>query len=202
MCWSKISNLFGKRKSATTPKEMTVTTGSTPSITTSPVTTAPPASPPTGLPHPEEKPDYSHNIENTVFLDVLNKWFEIYNVPEQYRGFWQDRIAVTVTVEISYPAGTWDQDGVRHLAVRPEWLNPGVIAHEQAHNSYALLTDSQKAEFSSVYNPLKDTDSFIKLLYSKNTYGLSNDIEGHAEVYRYLGEKMPEQLKKYYPKLF
>jgi hypothetical protein len=181
---------------------MTVTTDSRPSTTVLPTTVAPPASPPTGLPHPEEKPDYSRNLENTSFISVMDKWFEIYSVPEQYRGFWQDRIAATVTVEISYPAGTWDQDGIRHLAVRPEWLNPGVIAHEQAHNSYALLTGSQKTEFSSIYSHLKETDSLIKLLYSINTYGLSNEIEGHAEVYRYLGEKMPEQLKKYYPKLF
>jgi len=40
------------------------------------------------------------------------------------------------------------------------------------------------------------------LLYAKNPYGLTNDIEGHAEVYRYIGEKMPEQLKRYYPMLF
>ena len=41
-----------------------------------------------------------------------------------------------------------------------------------------------------------------KLLFSRNTYGLTNDIEGHAEVYRYIGQQMPEQLKQYYPRLF
>jgi hypothetical protein len=88
------------------------------------------------------------------------------------------------------------------MVIKPKWLNPGVIAHEQAHNSYALLTPAQKASFSTVYTPLKNTDPLIKLLYSKNAYGLTNDIEGHAEVYRYLGRQMPQQLVPYYPQLF
>ena len=167
-----------------------------------PVVAAPASTPALEIPHPEEQPDYSRNIHNISFPEVLHKWFTIYQVPEQYRTFWQHMIAVSVRTDISYPAGTWEQDGIRHLAVRPEWLNPGVIAHEQAHNSYALLTARQKADFSAVYGPLKVTSPLIKLLYSKNTYGLTNDIEGHAEVYRYLGEKMPAQLKPYYPKLF
>ena len=200
MCWSKLSNLFRRKKSATDSIKTIVT--HTNSISETSSTTAALVQPATVLPHPEEKPDYSKNLNNTSFTEMLNKWFETYGVPEQSREFWRNQIAVTITVDIPYPAGTWDENGIRHLAVRPEWLNPGVIAHEQAHNSYALLTDSQKTEFSSIYNVLKDTDSLIKLLYSINTYGLSNDIEGHAEVYRYLGEKMPEPLKKYYPKLF
>lgn len=156
----------------------------------------------TGLPHPEEKPDYSQTIENTSFADMQDKWFEVYNVPLQYRQYWRDKIIANVTNSIAYPAGTWEQNGLRHLSVKPEWLNPGVIAHEQAHNSYALLTAEQKKEFSRVYNLLKNTDPLIKLLYSKNPYGLTNDIEGHAEVYRYIGEKMPRELKIYYPMLF
>ena len=159
-------------------------------------------SPVSGLPHPEEKPDYSHNLSNTSFADVQNKWFEVYSVPMQYRQYWRDKIVATVTNNIAYPAGTWEQNGVRHLAVKPEWLNPGVIAHEQANNSYALLTAEQKKGFSETYSSLKNTDPLIRLLYSKNPYGLTNDIEGHAEVYRYLAEQMPQQLKRYYPKLF
>jgi hypothetical protein len=65
-----------------------------------------------------------------------------------------------------------------------------------------LLTPAMKANFSAVYTTLKNTDPLIRLLYSQNTYGLTNDVEGHAELYRYLGEKMPEQLKQFYPKMF
>ena len=100
------------------------------------------------------------------------------------------------------PAGTWEAGGKRHLAVKPPWLNPGVVAHEQAHNSHALLDANQKNDFAALYVPLKSTDPLITLLYSKNRYGLSSDIEGHAEVYRYIGQQMPVQMKPYYPLLF
>jgi hypothetical protein len=49
---------------------------------------------------------------------------------------------------------------------------------------------------------LKSTDPLIKQLYSINTYGLGSDVEGHAEVYRYIGQQMPAQLKPFYPMLF
>ncbi len=88
------------------------------------------------------------------------------------------------------------------MAIQPKWLNPGVIAHEAAHYCYDLLSTSQIADFSTIYRALKDSDPLIRLLYSRNTYGLTNDIEGHAEVYRYIGQQMPIQLKPYYPKLF
>ena len=97
---------------------------------------------------------------------------------------------------------TWSADGKRHLAIKPGWLNPGVVAHEQAHNSYAFLNPTQKSAFSSLHTSLKSTDPLIKQLYSINTYGLSSDVEGHAEVYRYIGQQMPAQLKPFYPMLF
>jgi len=154
------------------------------------------------IPHPEEPPDYSQTTENVDLLAVMQSWFEEWRVPDDHHDFWLNQIAIELRADLPYPASTWEENGVRHLAVRPEWLNPGVIAHEQAHNSYALLSDEQKSEFSAVYTPLKDTAPLIKLLYSVNTYGLTSDIEGHAEVYRYLGEKMPAELKPFYPGLF
>jgi hypothetical protein len=56
--------------------------------------------------------------------------------------------------------------------------------------------------FASLYTTLKASDPLIRLLYSRNTYGLTSDIEGHAEVYRYAGQQMPGQLKQFYPMLF
>ncbi len=153
------------------------------------------------LPHPEELPDYRQTLENVSIAETVAKWFKNWAVPQAYWDFWQNKIAIEVTESIMTPAQTWEKDGIRHLDVRPEWLNPGVIAHEQAHNSYALLTDEQRVQFSEVYTPLKTADKLIKLLYSINPYGLTNDVEGHAEVYRYLAEKMPEVLKQFYRRL-
>lgn len=154
------------------------------------------------IPHPEQPPDYTKTMENTIYEDVLRQWFEEYKVPEKHQPYWYDKIVAEITMSIMYPAGTWEENGVRHLAVRPEWLNPGVIAHEQAHNSYALLNEDQKNSFTFLFTYLKDTDPLIKFLFSKNSYGLQNVVEGHAEVYRYLGEQMPLALKQYYPNLY
>jgi hypothetical protein len=188
MCIDKILSLFKKKNIAA------------PSAKPEPVAELTPGR--LSIPYPEEPPDYSKTIDNTDLDSALDMWEIVYNVPEIYREFWETKIAIKLDANLPYPAGTYTLDGIRHLTIRPEWVNPGVIAHEQAHNSYALLSEEQKSEFSREYTPLKTTDPLIVLLYSKNSYGLTNDIEGHAEVYRYLGEKMPEVLKKYYPKLF
>ncbi len=157
---------------------------------------------PLKLPYPEEPPDYNQTI-NTVDIGwVIDCWLFGYYVPPEHWNYWRTMIDIKIDTTINYSAGVWEEGGMRHMRVRPEWLNPGVIAHEQAHNSYALLNDMDKQFFNVAYTPLKTTDPLIKLLYSKNAYGLTNDIEGHAEVYRYIGYKMPEVLKQYYPKLF
>ncbi len=157
---------------------------------------------PLSITHPEEPPDYNQTMDNTSLDAVLNEWAIKYNVPEIHRDYWKTKIVMTLDASLPYPAATYEQGGVRHLTIRPEWVNPGVIAHEQAHNSYSLLTDLEKVEFSAAYTPLKTTDPLIVYLYSINAYGQTNDIEGHAEVYRYLGEEMPGVLKRFYPKLF
>jgi len=157
---------------------------------------------PLTIPHPEEVPDSSKTVDNTDLDSALEEWEKNYNVPGIYRDYWKTKIVMTLDANLPYPAATYELDGIRHLTIRPEWVNPGVIAHEQAHNSYSLLTEEQKVEFSVIYTPIKTADPLIAFLYSRNSYGLTNDIEGHAEVYRYIGEEMPEVLKKYYPKLF
>ena len=168
---------------------------------------------PLAILHPEEPVNRAATLANTSIYTMLEKWFTDWDVPVQYRDYW--KTAIDIQVYETYPpslikmglrqdtpAATWDAGGKRHLAVKPAWLNPGVIAHEQSHNSYALLTASEKAAFSAAYGPLKTADPLIRLLYLKNRYGLTNDIEGHAEVYRYLGREMPPQLKAFYPRLF
>ncbi len=155
------------------------------------------------LPHPEEAPDYSQTLENVNIDAVITKWLMDWQVPAEYWDYWRTAIVVTLRTDIDYPAQTYDgADGKRHLEIQPAWLSAGVLAHEQAHNSYALLTESQRYEFAAAYGKVKTSDPLIKVLYSQNAYGLTSDVEGHAEVYRYLGQSMPESLKRFYPKLF
>ena len=171
---------------------------------------SPVTSQPLAIPHPEEPMNPAATLANTDVTVIMTKWLRDWGVPPQHWDYWKTAIDMQVYevypgslgMRQDTPAGTWEAGGKRHLAIKPQWLNPGVIAHEQAHNSYALLDASEKTAFSSVYATVKNTDSLIRLLYSRNTYGLSNDIEGHAEVYRYIGQWMPTQLKRYYPMLF
>jgi hypothetical protein len=165
------------------------------------------------LPHPEEPMNSAATLANTDATVVIAKWLQDWAVPAPYWEYWKTAIDIQVYdvyppaitamgIRQDTPAGTWEAGGKRHMAIKPPWLNPGVIAHEQAHNSYAILPGSQKTAFAAAYVALKNTDPLIRLLYSINKYGLTNDIEGHAEVYRYIGQHMPADLKQYYPALF
>jgi hypothetical protein len=191
MCFKKILKLFKRQN-----PEKTSAAGSVPAEIPVPETK------PLTIPHPEEAADYSQTVENTNLSSAVEQWEEKYNVPEKFRVYWKTRIAIKLDANLSAPAVTYESQGIRQLSIRPEWVNPGVIAHEQAHNSYALLTKKQKAQFSTDYRRLKTSDSLIVFLFSRNPYGLTSDVEGHAEVYRFLCEEMPEGLKQYYPRLF
>jgi len=153
------------------------------------------------IPYPEEPFNPDATIDNVDVEWVVFEWSFNYNVPSEYVDYWDEHLTIVLKPDLPYPAGCWDGGHVRYIEAQPGYLNPGVIAHEQAHNSYALLTEGQKAAFNHKYMTLKDTDRLISHLFSINTYGLSNAIEGHAEIYRYLGSKMPEELYPFYPKL-
>jgi hypothetical protein len=180
-----------------------------------PLTPTPPAKTPEPffIPHAEEPMNPVATLANTDPIVILNKWLTDWETPAQYWDYWKQAINIRIYaiypadilamgIKQDTPAATWEDGGKRQMVIKPQWLNPGVIAHEQAHNSYALLNPSQKSAFASVFTSLKDTDPLMKFLFSKNAYGLTNDIEGHAEVYRYIGQYMSTRLKPFYPQLF
>ena len=145
------------------------------------------------LPYPEE-PKGSSLI--TDIGPVIEAWLKNYRVPVDYWSYWKG-VKIILTTEVEYADCCSEQ-----IRVNPYWANPGVLAHEAAHRSYSFLTEAQKQDFAEAHDQLKKTSDKIILLYSINPYGLKNQVEGHAEVYRYWGDKMPEELKVYYPKLF
>ena len=153
---------------------------------------------PQTLPHPYEEPDFTRDMGNTSIADVMEKWMVEWEVSDP--EFWVIEADIRLSLEYTVPGVTFSSD--RKILLRPEWANAGTLAHEACHISYALLTDAQKSKFSAIYTPLKYTDPLIKLLYSQNQYGLTNDIEAHAEIGRYLGRAMPSELHCFYPKLF
>lgn len=196
MCWDKIVSIFRKKPSEIAPEPIPV------------------LYPPLTIPFPEEAENPLQTIANTNAEVILWEWLVNYDVPQEHWEYWKTKIDIQVVERFSdlgwtlasdldskIPAVSWEEGG-RHLAIKPTWLNPGVIAHEQAHNSYALLSTVEKREFVIVHSSVL-TDPLVELLYrtKRPTWG-DFDVEGHAEIYRYLGGQMPEVLKKYYPKLF
>lgn len=158
-----------------------------------------PAPSPATLPHEPEPRVESRTIAGVNINDVRESWFAGWNVPEEFRPYWrQFNIIVSLQYGPDVPAATSAETDT--MWIRPEWANPGVIAHELAHESYSLLSDGEKAAFSAELENLKN-DSRLVLLYSRIPYAKANVIEAHAEIYRYLGQQMPETLKKYYPKM-
>lgn len=167
------------------------------------------------LPHPEEPKDPSQTAANVNVATIIAEWMINWQVPQENWPFWRDKVSIELVPGLQVPvlingwyqlkdvpAAAYDNgNGTRTIKIRPEWLNKGVIAHENAHNSYFYLTPEQKDAFAVDFDAHK-TDPLPAYLFSINAYGLSSYIEGHAELYRYLGDQMPEALKKYYPKLF
>ena len=156
---------------------------------------------PPKIPFPEEPMHPLATVGTVSVMEVLNRWMSDYEVPLPHRSWWLSKIVIMLDPELAYPACTWEENSVRYMKVRPEWLNPGVIAHEQAHNSYALLTEQLKLDFAATFETEKYSSRLLKVLFKTNTYGLTSAVEGHAEVYRYCGQSMPVALKPYYPKL-
>ena len=145
-----------------------------------------------------------------IFAGGYFPQFHLIVLLEYKKTLFDEASEITFFVELNdkipYSAGTWKAAGIRHLQVRPEWCNAGVLAHEQAHCSYALLTEDEKLLFETAYNNAQP-HPFIVLLHRVNTYmnqtdKLGRHVEGHAELYRYIGlEKLPVTLKRFYPKL-
>lgn len=162
------------------------------------------------IPYPEEAPDHSVTVGSVNTALVLTDWLDAYMVPDEYRDYWESSGA-DVKFIADIPAGRFtlnrgvagsyeDGDGRRHIVIEPPWFNKGVLAHEQAHHSFGLLDNEQKAAWSLACSATKMKHP-VKTLFSKKPYGLTNNVEAHADIYRYLGPKMPKNLMQFYPKL-
>ena len=147
------------------------------------------------LPYPEEPPDFNLSYTRE---QLLQKFFVKYFISEAHWDFWKT-VTIVIDKTITYPAGMVSE--TKTLLIRPEYTNPGVLAHEFSHLSYAQLNETQKAYFPQDYVTTMQKDGLLRLLYSQKPEMNKSIIETHAEIFRYLGIKMPEALKKYYPRL-
>ena len=158
------------------------------------------------IPHPEEAKKSGVKVADIDIQSLLSDWFVQWEViNKQY--FLGVRIELKENLHVilenrllKVPAATYAN--AMRMELDPEWANPGVIAHEMAHISYALLSDSQKAEFGIEYNKALEIHELLKFVSSQKPYMRTGGIvEAHADCYRYLGNLMPENLMQFYPNL-
>jgi hypothetical protein len=152
----------------------------------------------TSLPHPEEPPNYAVRTSLINPRPAFEKWLKDWEVPPKHWGFWNS-VKVVVKTDIHYAAATWSDKKL--LWIRPEWCNPGVIAHEMSHISYWYLSPGDKKLFNNTWRQFQ-SDPYLNLLVTKRPNTGKSNVEAHAEIYRFLGVKMPAGLKKFYPYLF
>jgi hypothetical protein len=150
---------------------------------------------PTSLPYPEEAPDPTLN---ETIETLLAKFFNRYAVPQEFWAFWRT-VNIILDRTFANPAGMISQ--TKTLILRPEYANPGILAHEFSHLSYYLLSEDQKAGFAQDYVNIIQKDHLLRLLYFQKPHIKSSLVETHAEIFRYLGLQMPAGLKQYYPRL-
>ncbi len=147
------------------------------------------------LPFPEEHPDPAATVDNTSARGLLSLWVLRYQPVDP--AFWQT-IDLTIDPTIQHPAETISQ--WKQVKIQPQFASPGVLAHELAHISYHYLSDQERADFNGRLTILKD-DPMVSLVMKQHPYAKTNAVEAHAEIGRYLGQFMPERLRRFYPKL-
>jgi len=147
------------------------------------------------LPYLEEKPDYTMTLNSCNVEDLRTRFYYERNVKDW--DFW-DTVEIIPSVEMHYPA--WTITEVKKIWIRPEWFNVGVLSHEIAHISHNEMNDIDMANFVIDLEKFKN-NKYIKTLYKQIPYTSTNYIEGHANLYRFICDKLPNELKKYYPHL-
>lgn len=152
------------------------------------------------LPHPENAPDYTATMDNVDINTIISTWFDEYAVQNAHRPYWLNDCNIILSQKFTYPAATIAQ--TKTVYVRPEWCNPGVIAHEVCHIVWYELTETERIGYENALYDARQTDELVKLAWETKTYMQTNIVEAHADCYRYLGQYMPDSLKKYYPRLF
>lgn len=154
------------------------------------------------LPHPEEPENVGAKIEDVDVKALLKMWLVRWQVPLEFWQQWE-KIKIEVTNQlVNGDKAAAEMDSTKNiLRIRPCYCNPGTVAHEMAHESWSLLNEADKMKFYVTYTEQSQTP-LVKLLHSIKLYSMQPLIEAHAEIYRYIGQMMPDSLKKYYPALF
>lgn len=168
------------------------------------------------LPYPEEKQDKTKTLANTKVSDVLDLLFGGEGkIPLEYKDYWLDWLVIRLfskwtpeilsywpNVKESTPAFTYEDNGKDYIYCLVPWYNCGIVKHELGHGAEKLLSAQEWVEFINTYDRLIKTDKMLQ--YLNKVQPIYNDFyhEVYADIYRFLTEQMPPELRRFYPKLF
>ena len=165
------------------------------------------------IPYPEESPDLNATTLNTSVPQTLDRLFSSRNTQFELRAFWFSityELVDNLHVEIDYgsyvlsvkvAAAAYSE--LLLVKVDPHYCNPGVLGHENAHIEFYFLSDELVAEWPDRLEEAVQLDPLLSYLWNlpERSYMRSDIIEAHADVYRFLGDKVPLSLWKFYPHL-
>ena len=118
-------------------------------------------------------------VEKNKDGEIISGWPHFYQAQYPFPGY------------KNIPADMVTLSHARDIILDPHKLVPIDELPETAKNSFE----------NELYNARK-SDPLIALAWDTIPYMRTNDIEAHAECYRYVGQEIPDNLKPYYPKLF
>ncbi len=165
-------------------------------VRAAPVPTPPPTWPTwDDVPYPRETPT---SPRYTNPNDLMNVWISRWFVSDP--SFWRNTENVKLYIDYAWPWPAATSGNVIHI--QPEYADPGVLAHEICHVAWPLLSQVEQQDFSDLYPTIASQDKLVALVTYGGPWGASISVaDAQAEIYRFLGVYMPNELKKFYPHL-
>jgi hypothetical protein len=165
------------------------------------------------LPHPVEMPNYSAIACEINIQDTLTKVFKLWHIPEDKQSWWRnevhyvakDNLTLTYGGVTRYvPACCYYWEKPPRIEIDATYAEcPGTVVHEVLHiDWFVYMTKEERTLFEVILDDLLDKDPELLNLDKQNDYMNTSIVEAYPEVGRYLGDKMPEQLKPFYKHLF
>lgn len=164
------------------------------------------------LPHPEEPGNPQATAAAVNIIAVRQAWYDGWRVSLNGRGLFNpvtlnlvENLAIVYNgALVKVPAATYAE--LLRIDIDPKWANPGVLAHESQHIFYSWLTEDQRLKFAAEYFGMAETGDAMLSLVVRHMAGrdpswVSDIREIYADIYRYLGDKMPESLKPFFPNM-
>ncbi len=170
------------------------------------------------IPHLEELPDQNRTVANTSPELARQLWFKGWGVSYGNRKIWRkykielvDNLHARVQ-GVLLPAAACMYTQANLLQIDSGYgACAGIVAHEFGHEGYSWMTEKAKLAFARALDSELKTDRLLEYVYSQKSYmhnrsdindPTPNYKEAYADTYRWMGSKMPKNLRQFYEWFF